>query len=169
MDRWETKRVSLDVTEIDLARLAAFIDGEGYICVAKYTTTQKNNGRVKTGYSVKVEVTNTDPQLMVWLKKFGVGYVWWKHEQPLRNRRIRYTWCVRSREAVELLKLLLPYFVMKKNQAELLLEFTADMNYSQRGKKGRMQPLPASLVEKRNAMVERLKAMRIPSQEVTIQ
>jgi hypothetical protein len=100
----------------DWARLAAFIDGEG--CIAIY----RNNIRTKETrwHSLRVHITNTDPRLMLWLKRFGVGTVKIKN---LSGRRRRYDWSVSGRVAMEILIRCIPNFVMKGDQAVLAISF----------------------------------------------
>jgi hypothetical protein len=100
----------------DWARLAAFIDGEG--CISIY----RNNAGTKKGrwHSLRVSITNTDPRLMVWLKRFGVGTV--KINNPSGRRR-RYDWSVSGFVAMEILLRCIPNFVMKGDQALLAISF----------------------------------------------
>ena len=99
-------------TEVDWARLAAYIDGEGSIFIAKRTPRCLVLG---------VVVYNTDARLASWLKQTFGGSV----TQSLYGKREKFMfrWDARSRDAVSILEKALPYFIIKREQAEKALEF----------------------------------------------
>ncbi len=106
----------LRASQIEIARLAAFIDGEGCIMVNRTVGQRKY---VAT-YLIVV-VTNTDPRLTQWcLKNFG-GSVYSTKKVP--PRRDIYKWTVTCKEAEMVLRACLPHFVMKREQAELGLVY----------------------------------------------
>lgn len=106
-------------TPIDWARLAAFIDGEGSISI-KALKNLYGGAR----HYVMLQITNTDPALSVWLlETFGVGYV--RPRDRVDKWSISYDWIVSGRTAMGLLEECLPYFVMKRAEAEVALRFRA--------------------------------------------
>lgn len=111
-------------TEMDWARLAAFIDGEGCISLArrrdKYRNKPTHSGN--THCIVSVQVTNTDPRLMQWcLDTFG-GCVR-NGQKPTPNRRQHYVWYPRNNEIGATLRGCLPFFIIKREQADIALAF----------------------------------------------
>lgn len=162
----DTKTIPANVTDVDLARLSAFIDGEEHIAVLKYRTKDHARG-FRFGYHLKVEVANTDPRLMVWLRRFEVGSFYLHKERPCkgRNRRTAYRWSVRSSEAVALLNRCLPFFVMKRDQAELAIAFggvTANRHRKNIGTK-----FTPKEISDRDELVARMKELRIPPTQLT--
>lgn len=98
---------------LDLARLAAYIDGEGYIRIF-------GAGREHTDH-IGLFVANTDYKLHTWLKSTFGGSI-----QVMRGRSARYKkcwkWYAASKLSYVLLKACIPYFIMKRDQAEFAIE-----------------------------------------------
>ena len=112
------------VSAIDFARLAAFIDGEGTIYI---NMPYKNYGRAKgPQHRLCVLVSNTDPRLMEWLKSTFDGCVYivrnTKSSNPLGKKRVMH-WQVNERMAMHLLEHILPFMLLKRQQAEIGLAF----------------------------------------------
>lgn len=104
-------------SEMDWARLAAYIDGEGHVGINQQRF--KNPKRSRRHY-LAVVVTNTDPRLMLWLKRTFGGSI---YEVSVKSRRRVFRWQLNARKGVEVLKGCLPYFIIKKELAELGIAF----------------------------------------------
>lgn len=111
--------------------VAGIIDGEGTItiCRSEYTTNRKaENGRPArqyhtTGFSLKISVKNTDLKLMKWLKsRFGGEWYADKGKQPI-NWKSSYAWYYGAESKQDFLLAILPYLIIKKEQALIALEF----------------------------------------------
>lgn len=101
-------------TEIDWARLAAFIDGEGCIRIADH--------RARRGQHMDFQISNTDSRLIIWLHDtFGGSFCERKHAINSRSRV--WVWYIASDAAAEALQNCLPFFVMKRDQAEQAIAF----------------------------------------------
>ncbi len=102
------------------AYLAATLDCEGSISVLK-----KNQGpgrEDQDAWSLTVQVTNTNPDLILWLDNhFDGGSVSWRDRGA--PRRTVYAWEIRGKACKSVLKAALPYMVVKNTQAELALRF----------------------------------------------
>jgi len=152
------------VSEIDKARLAAYIDGEGTIYINVATGL---HGRHKTPqYRLSVVISNTDHRLMNWLKSTfdgSVYYVKYEKSKHLGKKPIM-RWQMNERMAETLLKACLPYMIMKKAQAEVGLSFMSlklSREIRVRDGRGRIiqMPLTDAEIAKRHAMkleIERL-------------
>lgn len=106
------------VQQMDWVRLAAFIDGEGTICMAS----------AKGGYwRLQVQISNTNPVLMDWLKSTFLGNV-----SPIRpakkNHKPAFIWAVASAHAEEVVRGCEPYLLLKKEQALLGLAYRKTFN-----------------------------------------
>lgn len=112
----KSKELPNDIPEIDWARLAAFIDGEGSIVLGK--AVDKRTQRFS--WKLTVSVHNTDPRLMIWLRRFKLGNFQLAARFPWRTK---LQWAVRSKEALLVLRKVLPYFVMKRDQAEVAIAY----------------------------------------------
>jgi hypothetical protein len=111
--------------------VAGIVDGEGTItiCRSEYTANRKaENGRPArqyhtTGFSLKISVKNTDVRLVKWLKsRFGGEYYTDTGKKPA-NWKDSYVWHYGAETKQEFLLAILPYLIIKKEQALLALEF----------------------------------------------
>ena len=96
-----------------LIRLAAFLDGEGFIRVQYY--------KRKAGFTVSpiVRIVNTNMKLIKWLiTTFGGSYHVQKRYSSLH--KLGLVWS--ANQAYNLLEKLLPFLILKKEQAEIALK-----------------------------------------------
>lgn len=110
-------------TKEDLAYMAGIIDGEGSICVYSFfASPHQRNGKRYLRHSTMLSVSNTSTALMDWIvERFGS-----KMRTVKRTRqdwKQAYHWQVGYARAAEILQAVLPYLVIKRRQAELLIEF----------------------------------------------
>lgn len=108
--------------------LAMGFDGEGHITIARTDRPRirKNrNNALDTAvrYSIAMGITNTDVRLMHWLQKnFGGQYYTSPSKNPLWKTKHR--WQVIGRKEQERILLgILPYLVLKREQAIIALDF----------------------------------------------
>jgi hypothetical protein len=101
--------------------LAGIIDGEGTISI------NRQNARHDSGIpSTRLDITivNTDERLMVWLIKNVGGRYYMRKRQDSPKHKFSYAWRLTGRANKERLLLgVLPYLIMKADQAKLGLEF----------------------------------------------
>lgn len=103
-------------TQIDWARLAAYIDGEGSVQINERNSTRKTNW----GSWLRVSVSNTNPLLMVWLKEtFGGTIAPSKPKKKTHKPGLK--WHVSCRTAAGILEQCLPYMILKRSHAEIAL------------------------------------------------
>lgn len=95
----------------DLAYLAGIIDGEGTIGIYYH--------KGRNSYRVKIYVVNTYKPLIDWLGSVFGGFVYKRNHTKWKTR---YEWHL-GENAMELLKSLIPYLKIKKDQAILALGF----------------------------------------------
>jgi|SRR6266850_1165622 len=113
----------IEPTQFDWAKLAAYIDGEGSICVNSYWQKNKKYtaGRLHR-YRLMVQVTNTDLRLMNWLSERFSGAVTFKCPAGRNNqKRDCYVWICYQPDIHNVLMNCLEHFVMKRHQAETAL------------------------------------------------
>lgn len=108
--------------DLSLARLAMAIDCEGGIYVGR------NAVRSSTIYSLHVAVFNTNYVLIDWIRfVFESGSVF---ERTRNNCKTAYQIYWGSNKAAEILKPILPYLLLKREQAELGIEIQSTMRYA---------------------------------------
>lgn len=108
------------------AYLAGIFDGEGSVSISR-TRLQTPTGKTYWGYDCKVLISNTDPRLMKWLvSNFGGSF----RPGNQKNNAVRATkpcfrWAMESYPKQEkFLLAIIPYLIIKKEQALLALQFT---------------------------------------------
>jgi len=113
------------------AYFAGIMDGEGTItiCRSEYVANRKAEGnrparRYKTvGISLKISVKNTDMRLMKWLKsRFGGEYYLDTGKKP-ENWKDSYVWHYAAESKEDFLLAILPYLIIKREQALVALEY----------------------------------------------
>ncbi len=99
-----------------LAYVAGIVDGEGCISV---TTSGTGNS-----YSIRVQVGMCHKETMqVIVDAFGTKLAAYKNGPDPLKHSIYYFTCAYGKNAVPILKKLLPYLITKRDQAILCLEF----------------------------------------------
>lgn len=101
------------MTQTEIAYIAGLFDGEGTI--GYYFKTKLN------GYLAQLAIYNTDPRVMVWLKKVvPFGGVFSNNNKPGRKRG--WQWMLSSRPQIEqFVRAIRPYLVIKADQVDLIL------------------------------------------------
>jgi hypothetical protein len=94
-----------------IAYIAGLFDGEG--CVRIYTEDNKK------WFILQITISNTCVPLLLEIQKHYGGNV------SGRRNGLCYSWSMTSKPAAEILKKMLPYLIVKKEQAEIAIEFQA--------------------------------------------
>ena len=128
------------VSDIDWARLAAYVDGEGTIMISK--------SAVKTGtknpqYVLTLIVANTDPRLICWLQGNFGGYNTYSHslgsrlarEHGCHARKACFSWRQHEERAAEIIRHIMPNLIMKREQAEVALAYRELRKQGSKGRK----------------------------------
>ncbi len=104
--------VGKPLSEVELAYLAGFIDGDGAIMV-----TLERHAEKKFRFRIRatVKITQQSKANVAWLPSAtGIGYV--------RSNRTTHEWIVRDQQAIRsFLERIVPYLRCKKKQAEMTL------------------------------------------------
>lgn len=110
--------------------LAGIIDGEGTIAINTHNNpTKEFPNRVQT-YALEICIVNTDERLMKWLIQHFGGQYYGRERADKVNHRRAYAWRVTGHaNRKRTLLALLPYLVMKREQAILGLKYL-DLHYS---------------------------------------
>lgn len=104
--------------ETQIAYLAGIIDGEGSIYVQRRKT--------KTGWSYfpRFQIVNTNRKLMEWIHKTFGGLIYDKPRNHIRSHwKMQIEWFTTRKLLDQLLPLILPYLVIKQEQAEIMIKF----------------------------------------------
>jgi len=137
-------------SEIDWARLAALIDGEGSILM------NRRNDRPQDVW-LRVVICNTDPRMIIWLKEHFGGSVTVMRKSYREGYRGQIKWHTSCRKAEWILRGCYQYLICKQDQADIAFAYRA----TTRGEGGhRGSPNPPELTAYRNELREKLKALR---------
>lgn len=140
------------VSQLDWARMAAYIDGEGCITVSVCDSPKYNLRARSPKFTVLLVVANTDPRMVTWIhERFG-GFIHVRKQQKSKWR-VAYHWGVSALWAVAVLKGAMPYFVTKREQAELALAIASTMQSHNR-------QVPLEVTEHRRQLFEKLSALK---------
>ena len=100
--------------------VAGFIDGEGTISIHKMIEAKAAIRGAR--HRALVEVTNTNLASLQKLVSLFGGSIWQKHRQD-EHHLTCYRWRVEGQTARKVILFALPYFIVKKKQAEITLKF----------------------------------------------
>ena len=160
----KVKEVIYDMSETDKAYIAGLFDGKGHVGLYgrnRKSTENSRRGAQGSSYNLRVQVTSTDRVIVDWLvNKFkGLSYssTWdnRKNDDPGRDVNTwkdTHQFLLTSRNAEEFLKCILPYLIIKKERAELGIEFMTLMGYSG-------MDLPKELIAKRFEIINKMKSL----------
>lgn len=150
----------IDYTVGQIAYLAGIIDGEGTLFIGNYGNKDKIRG---TGFfQTIIAVTTTDKCLTDWLfDNFGG----WKSEYTPKQRAENckgpvYSWKCTGDRLTHLSELMIPYLVIKKEQAIILLKMRSTYFCSeyQPGKQG-VQRISDEIINERLNLMDQLKKL----------
>jgi hypothetical protein len=112
------------VPEAVMAYAAGFIDGEGYIAIRKLKPDSFAR-RVSPDYGIHIEVTNTNKGVLDFLSSHFGGHVYEYRHWDIKGNgcKLPYIWALYQRQSYDLLTLLLPYLQVKRNHAQICIEF----------------------------------------------
>ena len=94
------------------AYIAGFLDGEGCISIA-----------ASSGYpSLQVTANNTEEEPLLFIQKVFGGSIYWRRPTSVKCKDV-YCWSIHGSSAIEVLEILLPFLIVKKERALLAIEF----------------------------------------------
>lgn len=149
-------------SEIDYARLAAFIDGEGCIDIHKHKQFRKHLGRDYVRLYLRLTIVNTDPRLSAWCKSIFEGCDYQKRKDWHPRWADSTEWIISAQKAAEILRHCLPYFILKREQAEAALRFQESVDTKHNTGRGGLAPEIFEFREKCAIELKRLKRINKP-------
>ena len=133
-------------TTAELAYLAGIIDGEGCFCLHRRRGTLIG--------STQLQIGNTDLRLLQWVSQHFGGSVKLEKRQNLHHKPV-WRWTSTAEALETLTRAVLPFLIVKREQAELLLAYRATVAVS--GAEWiRSRGTPAHIREERERIHERI-------------
>jgi hypothetical protein len=108
-----------DIEEMEWLRMATLLDTEGSIQIKKLNCALKRGCR-QPNHQLQVTVTNTDPRITLWCKAVFGGSISFRRP-PKSHHRCIYRWCAGTARGEAVLIGCLPYFLIKRDQAEVAI------------------------------------------------
>jgi hypothetical protein len=105
--------------ETDLAYAAGLFDGEG--CISINRVKPARNPNLKDGFQLRCSISITDEPIMDWFQELFGGYVMFRQRTRAQDY---WQWVVTSNNAYNFLETMEPYLRLKKQQAQIGIEFT---------------------------------------------
>ncbi len=119
-----------DIKSVDLAYAAGIMDGDGCITIAKQLAPRDKRGY---GYSLIVNLRNTDPKAANWLLEHFGGSVCHIPSKNPKWKRL-YGWQVTSKKALSFLTQIKSHLILKKDRASIAVEFQSRRRIRKKGK-----------------------------------
>jgi hypothetical protein len=134
--------------------MAGIVDGEGSICLFAYwhKNSKASDPRGYRRMKPLLAVTNTNKALLEWIAEtFGgtVQVVKRRKEQSPKWKQC-FVWTATHRRAADILELIRPYLIAKREQADLFLEFIKTAKHY--GPNG----VPLEIAEQRERMYKQM-------------
>lgn len=137
------------MSERDLSYIAGIIDGEG--CISICSTNPSKETQTPSHWCL-INVTNTDYRLISYLQSyFKAGSI--STRKSKGNRKEAYSWVVNGSNAMRVAEELLPYLLLKKEQAELLIELQKHKNLK------KYRKTPADVLNYRRDLESRIRLL----------
>jgi hypothetical protein len=117
------------VKDVELAYIAGMLDGEGTISINRHKRTDIKLNTPSLRYKLFINVVNTNEDVIRFIHKiFGVGNVQFRDRSKEFHRQNQFKWQVDGDKAKDVLKSLLPYMIIKKEETEIAIEFQELLN-----------------------------------------
>jgi hypothetical protein len=137
-----------------LAYMAGVTDSDGWIGINRSLTRPQR--RANARYQPQVTIVNTSMALMeLFQSEFGGSIV--RRQKVKENHKQTYYWRLGDRKAAAYCEQILPYLLVKKEQAKLLIEFMAGVHGAEQ--KGQGAKLSQEECDRREAIYMRYKAL----------
>jgi hypothetical protein len=112
---------------IKIAYLAGLVDGEGYIGIKKTKPYKNLTGCVNPSYHERIQIRMVaEPAIKLFTEVFGGWY--YKEKPHCNNGRPLYCYQSSDKKASEILSILLPYLLVKKESAITVLHLRESKN-----------------------------------------
>jgi len=146
-----------ELTETEWAYLAGFIDGDGCITINVGGT----KGSVTPSHRLLLLITQANKEyLEKWCARVGLGRVYAIHsgESPIQGTKQCYNWQMSGRQAEAVLRKVLPYLDIKREQAEIAIKFRTTAG--RQGGIGGRRVNPSGIIRLRERYAQQLRALK---------
>jgi hypothetical protein len=122
------------ISETDKAYVAGFIDGEGCISISRREYIKRTPTPI---YTLTVAVVSTNRDVLEYCRNLtNLGAVMLGGLPRKDSHHQEFSWRISSRQAIDLLQLILPYLRIKREQADIAIAFQETFGKSPMGGRG---------------------------------
>ena len=132
----------------ELAYMAGFLDGEGYVAISK---SKKITKWRSVGLTLTVAISQINPEPLLFIHQFFGGHL--REEPAKKNRRKSYTWLISSKAAYNFLLAVLPYLKVKKDEVKVGLKFQETMGRP-------LMKVPENILDERQKLYTEMKSFK---------
>lgn len=144
--------------QLKLAYCAGFFDGEGSISI-HFSMRDMKNGKAYPRWQEEVKVTQLDKTPLLVFKELFGGYIYKTlHYTINRIPYHRYDWKLASNQAHEFLEIIAPYLILKKEEAEIAVEFGTTFYII--GKRDTRNGVKSEVLAKRKELHDKIRQVR---------
>lgn len=148
-----------EYSETTAAYMAGILDGEGCLSIGNYSGNRKNGDK---HYQVNIAISSTDEALITWIVDTFGGYKgkYTPKQMSINGRKQVFRWQCSSDRLSHICEVCLPYLIIKKRQAEILLEMRKTY-HDAHNVKGiwQVQRLPKEILDLRLSLFNELRAL----------
>ena len=105
--------------EVDLAYIAGLVDGEGYVGIKKHKFYPKHCP--SPYYQERIQIRMVREEGMKLLKE-TLGGSYYRQKNDLPSRKPLFLYCASDLSAAKILRAILPYLLIKKEVAKVVLQ-----------------------------------------------
>ncbi len=119
-----TEPITIPDDVATLAYIAGIIDGEGHVGIARNTSGKAGKKRKTVCHTIRLTVSNTDARLLLWFQKIlagGSAYGFDYKTRMSKEHKECWQFHIAGNNCERLLIAVLPYLIVKKEQALLCL------------------------------------------------
>lgn len=141
------------ITEVQAAYLAGCFDADGSVSISKCGAGAQ--GIKNPRYVLRINIVNTSVELMNWLYENFGGLI---KKRPLTDperHRQTYDWSFDNGKAIDVLELMEPYLIVKKERVQVGIELLRGWKTNH----GRGARTGDDEVKRREALYQRMKAL----------
>lgn len=137
---------------MDIRYVAGLFDGEGVVSIVRWAKPNSTHIR----YQVRAAIGMSHrPVIEALHKRFGGSLHMNRHDLRSRKNRIQFCWIVSSQVAAEFLRAVLPHLVVKREEAEIAIEFQKHIDDNRPKKANRDE-----LFARRHLLFQRITALK---------
>lgn len=133
-----------NVTELDIAYLAGFVDGEGCFYIGSMINVSKSTGKKYPNFNCSLKISNNDHSILEWITETFGGRITKFNKNRMKDRNhFTYEVYMTGNLCHDVSKMLIPFLKVKKEQAKIMVQFRE--TFPRTGSRGPKRPSDAVL------------------------